>query len=108
MEEFLIIGMISLTTAASYLLGTRKAGLTARGLFAAATAVAEGVGMGTIFLLLNLGIALAFVLLVRSLTGVFLSAYMLDDVAWPIFSFLQGLLFRAWLSQNRRSPTGGQ
>jgi hypothetical protein len=107
-EELLIIGVICLTAAASYLVFTRKAGLRAQGLLPAATAVAEGVGIGMIFLLLNLGIGLTFILLVRSLTGVFLSAYLLDDVAWPIFSFLEGLLFWAWLSQSRRSSTGQQ
>jgi len=106
MEQWLMLGMVGLTAAASYMLGIRMAGLRAQGLLTAAAAVAEGVGIGMVFLALNLGMALTLILLVRTVTGIFLSAYLLDDVAWPILSFLQGLLFRAWLSQKRRSQIG--
>ncbi len=88
------------TTLASYVLGRKAVGLSPRRLAAAASSVAHQIGLGVIFLAVNLGIAFTVVLAVRRLTGVFVSSYLLDDVAWAILSLFQGLLFHAWSSQG--------
>jgi hypothetical protein len=79
----------------------RRLGLSAADLRRAAVHVADALGSGVVFTLLNLGAAVAVVLALRALTGRFFSLYALDDLAWLAVSLLQGWIWRLWRDAAR-------
>ena len=88
---------MGLTSAAAYLVGARRLGLSRRGLRAAAGKAIETLGTTVVFAAVNLGLGLTIALGTRPLTGNFVSTYLLADPAWLLPSLLQGLTFQLWL-----------
>jgi hypothetical protein len=88
-------GLLLLVAASTSLL----AGLLARdriGFGRALGLVMELAGLSTLFLGANLLLGLVIVLAVRSFASVFVSAYLLNDIAIVALSILQGALFFCW------------
>jgi hypothetical protein len=88
--------LVALTSLAAYLVGTRRLGLPRPGLGIAVQATLEAIGMGVIFLALNLGLGILAIALVRAGRGHFVSAYTIDDLALAMISLFQGIIFRWW------------
>jgi hypothetical protein len=63
--------------------------------------VLESLGLGVLFLLANLAVGAALILGVRSLTGHFVSIYLISDMTLPILSLVQALVFQRWRERSR-------
>ena len=92
---------IALTSLVAYLFAVKRLGLRPVELPRALGRIADFVGTGLIFALLNLAVAGGFVIALRALTGRFLSLYTLDDTVWLTVSMLQGWLWRLWRDAPR-------
>ena len=92
------IVLVALTSLAGYLAGTRQLGLPRPALGSAVQVTLEAIGMGAIFLVVNLGLETLAIALARAGRGGFVSAYTVDDVMLAATSLLQGVLFRWWWS----------
>jgi uncharacterized membrane protein len=103
MESSLVLALISLTSSAAYLLGTRGLGLERRGLGAAALHLLEYLGAGAVFFAVNLVVGGGLILLARRAQSHFVSLYLVDDVSVLALSVLQGLVFQAWRAAPRGS-----
>jgi hypothetical protein len=96
---------VALTSLVAYLFAVKRLGLRPADLARALARIADSVGTGLIFTLVNLVAAAALVLGLRALTGRFFSLYTLDDVVWLVVSLLQGWVWRLWRdSPPARSP----
>ena len=87
---------IALTSLVAYLVAVRHLGMRPSDLPRAVAGVADSLGTGVIFTLVNLAAAGALVLGLRALTGRFFTLYSLDDVVWLVVSLLQGWIWRLW------------
>jgi hypothetical protein len=85
------------TSLATYLGATRVLALSRRRLRDAAAWVLETIGLALALLALNLIVGVAAVLVLRALTGRFVSLYTVSDLAWIGLSWLQALILRRWL-----------
>jgi hypothetical protein len=96
MDSSLVLAVVGLTSLGAYLAGTRALALPRTGLRHAAGFMLETIGLTLAFSVLNLAAGFSAVLLLRALTGGFVSLYVLDDVTWLILSLLQALVFQRW------------
>lgn len=96
MEAIFIAALAGLTSIGAYYIGARALGLSNAGLGAAVGKMLESVGMGLIFLAINLMTSVLLVLAARALTGTFVSAYASDDAVWLGVSLIQGVAFQSW------------
>lgn len=103
MTALVLPGLVVLTSAAAYLIGTRALGRSRQGLRSAVRKTLELAGLTVVFLVVNLAVGLAFILTTRALSMRFVSAYVLSDVTLVVLSALQGAIFGCW----RRSTPGG-
>ena len=94
---------IALTSLLAYLFAVKRLGLRPSELPRALGRLADSVGTGLIFALVNLAAAGGVVLVLRAVTGRFLSLYTLDDVVWLVVSMLQGWIWRLWRDAPRPS-----
>ena len=88
--------MLAATTVGAYLVARKWLGLPLGRLGQAVRRTLEGVGMSLVFLVLNLTAGAVTILIIRAVTGHFLSIYALSDVTIGILSLVQGLIFQAW------------
>jgi hypothetical protein len=96
MEATFIAALAGLSSIGAYYFGVRVLRLSSPSLGAAIGKMLESVGMVLIFLAVNLATAVLIVLAARSLTGMFVSAYVTDDAVWLGLSLIQGLAFQWW------------
>jgi hypothetical protein len=54
------------------------------------------IGLASVFLAANFAVGLLIVLLVRGVSGRFISAYVLNDTTLVVMSTLQGMLWSFW------------
>jgi hypothetical protein len=101
MEWAFMILLVGCTSLVAYLVGGWKLGLARESFSGAVGRMLEFVGASVMFLVANLTVGLAAILVVRNMTGRFVSAYLLNDVSIVVLSTLQGLLFECW---RERSP----
>jgi hypothetical protein len=85
-----------LTSAAAYMLAGRAGKRRSGALRPALGRTLEVVGLAVVFLVANLAAGLLLVLLVRGVSGRFVSAYVLNDDTLLILSTLQGLIWSFW------------
>jgi hypothetical protein len=85
-----------LTSAAAYMLAGRAGKRRSGALRPALGRTLEVVGLAVVFLVANLAAGLLIVLLVRGVSGRFVSAYVLNDDTLLILSTLQGLIWSFW------------
>ena len=96
MEATFIAALAGLTSIGAYYFGARVLRLSSVSLAAAIGKMLESVGIVLIFLAVNLTVAVLIVLIARSVTGLFVSAYVMDDAVWLGLSLIQGLAFQWW------------
>ncbi len=101
MRQAVIFGVVTLTTLAAILYGHRSSRLSGHSFREAARTMLEYVGLSLVFLVLNLSLGTAGILIVREVTDRFVSIYVMNDAVLVLLSFLQGLLFGALLLPRR-------
>jgi hypothetical protein len=100
METALILGLVGLTSAAAYVLGTRALGRSPRGLRVDLHYLAEGVGFAAAFFVLNLIVGFVIVRTLPAAAEWGISVYTLEDLTLVALSMLQGFAFRWWLDRG--------
>jgi hypothetical protein len=93
---------IALTSIIASIMAVTYLGLRPSDLGRALGRMAELVGAGVIFALVNIAAGAALSLIFRALTGRFVSLYALDDLTWLVVSLMQGCLW--WLCRNTTTP----
>jgi hypothetical protein len=101
MEDFLVPLVLVATTMSAFLVGRLFSRSSETSLATAIVLMFECVGAGVVFFGLNVALAMALVLVVRTVGSQFVSLYAIDDVTLVILSFLQGLVFRFWWRSTR-------
>lgn len=96
MEPLFLLVLAGLTSLGAYLVGTHWLGLSRRDLRIAVGKMLECAGMTLLFFIINLGGGVIAILAVRTLTGTFLTLYLLNDVALLGLSLLQALALEWW------------
>jgi hypothetical protein len=106
MESVCILLVAGLTSAGAYALGTARLRLPTSGLRPAFSKACECVGLMLVFSVVNLAVATSAVLVVRSLSGRFVSLYVAADAMFLMLSWLQALTFQAWRegAHRRHAP----
>lgn len=100
MDAILVLALTTVTSVGAYWLG-RWNGWPRRAFVLAVARVAECAGVALGFLIANLGLGLATVLVLRSLPLPFVSIYTLDDVSFVIISAIQGMIVHSWWTAMR-------
>lgn len=96
MTEPIVVILAGVTSFAALWIGTQWLRLRPGDLAAALGKTLECLGLMLVFFAANAVVGLAAIIGGRSLTGVFVSTYVMSDVAILGISFLQGLLFFCW------------
>ena len=96
MTEPIVVILAGVTSFAALWIGTQWLRLRLGDLAAALGKTLECLGMMLVFFGANAAVGLVAIIGGRSLTGVFVSTYIMSDVANLGISFLQGLLFFCW------------
>ena len=91
-----LLTVVGLTSLGAYAVGARWLGLPRAGLRRAWTKALDCVGLAIVFLLANLVVGVALVFGFRTLTGRFLSVYVLNDATLGVLSAVQALVFQWW------------
>src|SRR5687767_9242073 len=102
MELAFLLGVPVLTSLLAYAAGRRWLGLSSDHLSAAVARLLELLGIGLLFLVLNLAVGVMVILSLRTLTPVFLSIYLLNDLSLVGLSVVQGLLFECWRARAQK------
>jgi hypothetical protein len=105
MESVFVLVVAGLTSAAAYLYGIVRLGYSKSGLWLALCKACEGVGLTLVFSVVNLAVAMSAILVMRSLSGQFVSLYIASDTTFLILSGLQALTFQAWREGSRQRHT---
>jgi hypothetical protein len=105
MESVFILVVAGLTSAGAYVLGTVKLGFSTTGLRLALGKACECVGFTLVFVVVNLAMATFTILIMRSLSGRFVSLYIASDITFLVLSGLQALTFQAWREISRPRHT---
>jgi hypothetical protein len=85
-----------------FLVARRGARLPAAGLRAALGRLLECAGLVLAFYALNVGVGFAAVLVLRKVTGGFVSAYLTTDDTLAVLSALQAVAFQWWRAEGER------
>jgi len=96
LDSLYLIALVALTSAAVVAVARRPLALSAARLPAALRRLLECAGLTLAFYVLNLAVGFAAVLILRRLTGVFLSAYLNADDTLPVLSLFQAVAFQWW------------
>jgi hypothetical protein len=105
MESVYILIVAGLTSVAAYILGITRLRFSRSGLWRALGRTCECVGLTLVFFLLNLAVGMLAILAVRSLTGRFVSLYIITDILLLVLSLLQAMIFQAWQEGSRPHHT---
>ena len=100
MRSLTLVIIVCLTSLAAYLAGTRFAGLRRTHVREAAIEALDYLGLAVAFLLCNLAVGIALILGLRTLTGRFVSVYVVNDAALAILSLLQAFIFHRWRGRS--------
>lgn len=112
MIEPVVVILTGVTSFAALWIGTQWLRLRPGDLTAAVGKTLECLGLMLVFFAANAVVGLAAIIGGRSLTGVFVSTYVMSDAAILGISFLQGLVFYCWreakAGRRSRSPRTGR
>ena len=103
LDTLVVPALVIVTTGVAWLVGTRRLGLPGAGLAPAGGRMLEAIGLLLIFLALNLGVGATVILAWRSVTGHFVSLYILNDATLGVFALVQALVFHWWWLRGRRT-----
>ncbi|MGH8065894.1 MAG: hypothetical protein ACRERE_11825 [Candidatus Entotheonellia bacterium] len=101
MGPVFILIIAGLTSVGIFVLGVTRLRLSKSGLWLAVGKTCECVGLTLVFLLLNLAVGGLAILAGRSLSGRFVSLYLVSDITLLMLALLQALTFQAWRDGSR-------
>src|SRR6516165_5618543 len=95
MDLFVAIFLVVLTSAIAWQL-SKRVWVGTGSLAEAASALLDWAGLFSLFFGANLALGVLFVLVVRSITPLFVSLYLLESAVLPILSAVQAFLLLHW------------
>jgi hypothetical protein len=98
-ETTFILAVVGLTSLGMALVGRRHA---RRGLASAAAQTLETIGLGVVFLGLNIAAGFCLALVARPVVGDFVSLYLNDDATILALSAVQALVVQWWREPEAR------
>ena len=101
MQGIFVLVLVGLTSIAAAAFVKRRLAWPATALATGAVAALELLGAGFVCFVVNLGLGVLVILLVRALSPSLVSVYVLNDVALLVLSLLQGLVFQGWRQASR-------
>ncbi|MBI2529456.1 MAG: hypothetical protein HYV93_26140 [Candidatus Rokubacteria bacterium] len=101
MHSLALVILVCLTSVGAYLVGTRVAGLRRVHLKEATAEALECLGLAVAFLVGNLAVGIVLIFGLRTLTGRFISVYVVDDATLAVLSLLQALVVQRWRGRSR-------
>jgi hypothetical protein len=96
-----VLAIVGFTSIGGYIVAVKWLGLPGRALRPAFSRMLECIGATVIFAALNVALAGAIILALRGLAGIFVSIYVINDIAWLGLSLAQGLTFCWWRTLAR-------
>jgi hypothetical protein len=99
-DALYLIGLVALTSGLAWVAGRRLLGLQTSALRPALRRLLEWVGLTVLLYALNLFAGFALVLLLRKLTGSFISMYLNTDATLVLLSAFQALVFQWWRAES--------
>src|SRR5437868_1024284 len=103
MELAIQVASVLITSLVAYLIVRKCRGADAVSIARAFQTVVECIGAGVVFLGCNLLFGLIVIVLLRSFTSLFVSLYVLSDIAMICYSLIQGLVFQIWSRTIQRA-----
>jgi hypothetical protein len=97
-DTAVILALVLLSSAGACLLGMLRRRLRLGQLPGALAFTLEALGLGAIFVVVNVGVGVVAGVASRALGLGFFPLYVFGDWTLPALSLLQGLLFRRWLA----------
>jgi hypothetical protein len=94
--DWLTMGVLGVTSAATCVIGVAARGRSLRDLGCAAAGMSSCIALTLIFTLANLLVAALVVVAAGPLTGTPISLNILDSAVWPMLSLLQALTWHLW------------
>jgi hypothetical protein len=98
-DSLYLTGLVALTSGLVWLAGRRR-GLDQAAVRPALGRLLEWLGLAVAFYVFNLLTGFAAVLLLRRLTGSFISMYVNADATLALFSAFQALVFQWWRAES--------
>ncbi|HEV7498455.1 MAG TPA: hypothetical protein VGQ33_00570 [Vicinamibacteria bacterium] len=99
-DSLFLLGLVALTSALVGVVAQRWGRLDAKALPTAAARLLEAVGLALAFYALNLAAGFGAVLVLRKITGAFVSAYVNTDATLAVISGLQAIAFQWWRAES--------
>jgi len=100
MDSVYLIGLVALTSGLVIVAGRRLLGLPTSLLRPALRRLLEWVGLTVLLYALNLLAGFTLVLVLRKLTGSFVSMYVNTDTTLALLSAFQALVFQWWRAES--------
>ena len=95
-EALYLIGLVALTSWLAWFGGRRWLGLDEAAVRPALGRLLEGLGLAVAFYVLNLLAGIVVVVVLRKVTGLFISLYVNTDVTLLLLSVFQAVVFQWW------------
>jgi hypothetical protein len=102
MEQAFLPLVLALTSAALYLAGVRGLGLPRAAIGAALGRALEGIGLTVVLAALNVAAGVLLVLVLRRVTGRFVSLYLNTDLAILALAAAQAAALQWWMAEAER------
>ena len=102
MDALFVLGVVAATSAVTYLLG-RRWGLGREALGPAFGRLLELVGLTVVFLIVDILAGVAGVLLLRTVTGRFVSMYVNTDTTILLLAIAQATVVQWWRAETERT-----
>ena len=99
-DSLYLLGLVALTSWLAWRAGRRWARLDKAPLRPALVRLLEWAGLTVGFYVLNVLVGFAAVLVLRKLTGSFISMYVNTDATLPLLSALQAVTFQWWRAES--------
>ncbi len=96
MERLFVLFLAVASSLAAYIWSTRRGVADSSGLYLAARTILECLGTAMVFLAINVVLGTAIILIVRSITPMFVPVYAVASPLLFVLSFLQGFVFQLW------------
>lgn len=100
-----ILLLIGITTAVGYVVGVYALGLHTAALRFAWRQALECIGVGTVFMIVNVALGFLIVMAFRAAGAPFVSLYLVADPTVAMLSGLQAIVFQAWLARRDPAPS---
>ena len=95
-----LIGLVALTSGLVWVIGRRGLGLRSSAVRPALVRLLEWVGLSVVFYAVNLFVGFLAVLVLRKLTGSFISMYVNTDTTLALLAAFQALVFQWWRAES--------